>query len=298
MTALALYEGKSLDLIRRTVAKDANNDELDQFVHICRAVRLDPLRRQAYCFVFGKNGDPKYRTMTVVTAIGGYRAIADRTGCYRPDDKPCRIEYSETAKDPRTNPLGIVRAEVTVYKHSHGEWHAAIGEAHWDEYVPLRDGAIDAKKTGWTKMPRIMIAKVAEASALRKAWPDDFAGLEIEEEIDRRQVIDITPSEMADASSVEAKLALVGGKDAVTVQWDMNSKLDRVPLGKLADKALEWASAKDRTETEMRIWWNNNVPARTEFKAVKGGEYLDFHKAWMAKTEAIERRNANQTEVA
>lgn len=296
MTTLALYEGKSLDLIRRTVAKDANDDELNQFIHICRATRLDPLRRQAYCFIFNKS-DPKLRTMTVVTAIGGYRAIADRTGNYRPDEDDARIDYSDDAKNPANNPLGIVKATVYVWKFTHGKWHRVAGSAHWDEYVPMKDGAIDPKKTGWTKMPRIMIAKVAEAAALRKGWPDDFAGLEIEEEVDRR-TIDITPAEAANSAAVEAKLALAGGKDAVTVQWDMGGQLERVSLGQLADRALEWSRAKDRTDTEMRIWWNQNLPARTEYKAKKAGEYLEFHKAWMARTAALEAQDAAQTEAA
>ncbi len=292
MGEVAIYNGKQLDLIRRTVAKDANTDEFNQFIHICRATRLDPLRRQAYCFVFNKH-KPEWRQMTVVVAIGGYRAIADRTGNYRPDPDAAFIEYSEAAKDARTNPLGIVRATVKVFKHSHGEWHCVTGEAYWDEYVPLKDGAIDQKKAGWTKMPRIMVAKCAEANALRKAWPDDFAGLEVEEEVDRRS-IDLTATELADEAATTAKLALVGGADAITVQWDMNSQLDRVPLGGFCDRALAWAKAKDRSETELHIWWGNNLPARTEFKAKKPGDYLEFQKAWDATRMEIERRDATQ----
>lgn len=292
MGDVTLYEGKNLDLIRRTVAKDANSDEFSQFIHICRATRLDPLRRQAYCFVFNKH-KPEWRQMTVVTAIGGYRAIADRTGNYRPDPDPAVIEYSEAAKHPTTNPLGIVRATVKVFKHSHGDWHCVTGEAYWDEYVPVKDGAIDSKKTGWVKMPRIMIAKCAEANALRKAWPDDFAGLEVEEEVDRR-TIELTAAELADEAATEAKLALVGGKDAITVQWEMHGQLDRVPLGKFADKALAWASDKERTDTELQIWWGHNLPARTEFKAKKPADYLEFQKAWEQTRRSIEQRDANQ----
>ena len=44
----ALFEGKQLDLIRRTVASDTTPAEFEQFIHICRAVNLDPLRRQIF----------------------------------------------------------------------------------------------------------------------------------------------------------------------------------------------------------------------------------------------------------
>lgn len=83
MNALALTDDKQLALIRRTVAKDCDAAEFDLFIHVCRAVRLDPLRRQIYAFVFGKD-NPKKRQMTIVTSIGGYRSIAERTGNYRP----------------------------------------------------------------------------------------------------------------------------------------------------------------------------------------------------------------------
>jgi hypothetical protein len=37
----ALFEGKQLDLIRRTVASDTTPAEFEQFIHICRAVNHD-----------------------------------------------------------------------------------------------------------------------------------------------------------------------------------------------------------------------------------------------------------------
>lgn len=40
MNALVTLEGRNLDLVRRTVAKDCDAAEFDQFIHICRAVRL------------------------------------------------------------------------------------------------------------------------------------------------------------------------------------------------------------------------------------------------------------------
>lgn len=290
MSAVVQWQPKQLDLIRRTVAKDCSDAEFDQFIHICNAVQLDPLRRQIYAFVFNKD-DPKKRQMTVVTSIGGYRAIAERTGNYRPDERAPRYEMGE--KNQATNPLGITRCEVTVWKHSHGAWHPVTGEAWWDEYVPIYDGKIDRMKTGWTKMPRIMIAKCAEANALRKAWPDDFAGLEEESEIDRRMV-DITPSEAADEAAAEAKLALIGGKDALTVDWCNGSPLARIPAGKFADAVLEHARRQDVTAMEVRAFWHRNLAARGEFKAAHGSDYLALQREIEALTEAKEQAEAKQ----
>lgn len=305
-----LADPKRLKLIRDTVAKDCNDAEFNWAIDICRHTRLDPLRRQIYFFVFHKN-DPKKRNMVPVTAIGGFRAIAARTGTYRADNRAPRIIYNPDLKDPHLNPLGIERAEVSVFQHAHGEWHEIVGEAYWEEFAPIIDEWIDdretgerrrsgkrrldSKKEGWTRMPRVMIAKCAEAIALRKAWPDDFANLYEEAEIDRSQVLDLTPAEYTAQADAEAKLALVGGKDALTVAWDQGGKLERVPLGKFADQALAWAGAKDRTTTELDIWWSNNLPARTEYKAKRGSEYLEWQKAWEANKVRVSQMEIDQT---
>lgn len=300
MTLPALYTDKQLDLMRRTVAKDTNPAEFDQFVHICRAVRLDPLRRQIYAFVFHAN-KPDKRQMTVVTSIGGYRAIADRTGNYRPGRTEVVIDPALV--DAATNPRGISHAIATVYKHAHGDWHEVTETAYWDEFAPLKEiweddrptgrFVLDPKKDGWKRMPRVMIEKCAEAKALRRAWPDDFAGLAVEEEIDQRMV-DITPTEAANAAATDAKLALIGGKDAITIDWGNGSPLARVPLAKFADAVLEHANGRDITAMELKAFWHRNLPARGEFKAKAGGDYLHLQREVEALIERKEQSEAQQ----
>jgi phage recombination protein Bet len=278
MGSMTLFEGRQLDLIRKTVAKDCDNAEFEQFVHICRGVNLDPLRRQIYCFVFNKD-KPQWRQMTVVTAIGGYRAISERTGAYRPDDRAPRYEYGE--KDAKTNPLGITRCEVTVYKYSHGEWFPVTGEAWWDEYVPLRDGAIDSKKTGWVKMPRIMLAKCAEANALRKAWPDDFAGVEVEEEVDRR-TIELTATELADEAATAKRFEAIGGANALTVDWCDGLALAREPVGTFGDKVLAFIRDNRDAPMTVRMFHNRNTAALQEYWAKDKSGALELKKAFEA----------------
>lgn len=273
-------EDAVLALIRRTVASDCNAPEFDQFVHICKHTGLDPIRRQIYCFVFSKN-DADKRKMTVVTGIDGYRAISARSTDYRPADKPATIEYSADAKDPNTNPLGIVRAEVTLYKFAHGDWHAVVGEAYWDEFAPIvQDGEggskweevpgkvhpeghkhagkpvlkrvpigdvvprLDPAKTGWIKSPRNQLAKCAEAQAHRKGWPNDHAGLYVAEEIDRSHTINLTASEMADEGDRVSRLQLIGGGKAVMIDWMDGEALQRVAVGQFYDQAMAFIAGK------------------------------------------------------
>jgi phage recombination protein Bet len=298
MNALVEFHGKQLDLIRKTVAKDCNPAEFDQFVHICKTVRLDPLRRQIYAFVFGKDKD---RRMTVVTSIGGYRAIAERTGNYRPGKTETVL--GEPA-DPLANPLGVSHAVATVYKYVHGEWHEVTETAYWSEFAPLKEiwednqptgrFRLDPKKDNWRRMPRVMIEKCAEAKALRRAWPDDFDGLYSEDEMDRAHSIDLSATELADEAAAEAKLALMGGKDALTVCWEAGTPLERVPAGQFCDRAMAWARVKDRTSTEIEIWWRNNLAARGEYKAKHGAEYLEFQKEWEKNKLRVENAEITQ----
>ncbi|MBK8255646.1 MAG: phage recombination protein Bet [Polyangiaceae bacterium] len=299
MGALVTAEARNMDLVRRTVAKDCDPAEFDQFIHICRAVGLDPLRRQIYAFVFGKD-DPSKRRMSVVTAIDGYRAIAERTKCYRPDERAPRIEYSDAAKCSSKNPLGLVRAEVTVYKYSHGAWFPTVGEAYWDEYAPIIEGGeggfewvdtgqyypkdhptkagkpkrkkvpigdvvecLDPSKPNWRKMGRVMIAKCAEAQALRRAWPDDFAGLEVDEEVDRRASIDLTASELAEEGASAKRFELIGGPNCITIDWCDGEPLRREPVGQFGDKVLKLIKEQpdialifeDRNRDALKEYW-------------------------------------------
>lgn len=299
MGAIVEWTGKQLDLIRRTVAKDCNADEFDSFIHMCRAMRLDPIRRQAYAFVFkDKQGN---RTLTVVTSIGGYRSIAERTGSYRPGPTRCVIQ--DSMKDPACNPVGIEYAEATVYKYSHGDWHAVTETAYWSEFAPVKEiwvndqpsgkFQLDKKKDNWRKMPRVMLEKCAEAKALRRGWPDDFSGLYEETEIDH-QMVDITPTEAAEEAATQAKLELIGGKDAVIVDWCDGSPLQRIGIGKFWDASLAWMRAKDRTSTEVRVWCHRNHASRAEAKAKAGSHYLDWWREVEKVTNELERNETTQ----
>lgn len=160
------FTSDQVDLIKSQIAKGATDDELKLFLNQCKRTGLDPLTRQIY-FMKRKQGDRQ--VMTVQTSIDGFRVIAERSGDYAGQDEP---EFIEDNKRP-------TKATVKVYRwRGDQRYCAAVGVAYWDEYVPM-----SGQDFMWRKMPHTMLAKVAEALALRKAYPQDLSGLYTNDEM-------------------------------------------------------------------------------------------------------------------
>lgn len=283
----AAYTAQQMALVRRTVAKDCNADEFDQFIHIAQHLQLDPLRRQIYAFVFNKD-KPDKRQLTIVTGIDGFRSIADRTGNYRPDEEEPEITQDDTLKDPATNPRGLVKAKVAVYKFAHGDWHRVIGVARWEEFAPLKEiweydeqqgkraptGRFELDKDNWRKMPHVMLAKCAEAQALRKGWPDDLSAVYEQAEVDRAQTLDLSASEYAEMGNVEKRVEMIAGKDAIT--FDFGDGLENVPIGKAADR---WAEMVETLPPHEIVQLRNiNRVSLQEFWARNKSDALEVKK--------------------
>lgn len=156
---------KTLELIKRTIARDATNDELKLFIYTANKHGLDPLARQIH---FVKRGG----TATIQTGIDGYRAIAERTGQL--------AGISDATFDAETE-VHPTKATVTVKRlMPNGGIAEFTATARWSEY------AVEGKSGFmWGKMPYLMLAKCAEALALRKAFPHDLSGIYTKEEMDQ-----------------------------------------------------------------------------------------------------------------
>ena len=152
---------RGLHTVRSVLAPDLSDDELKLFAMVATRSGLDPFAKQVYAV-------KRKGRVTFQTGIDGYRSIAARTGMYDGQDEP---EYGPVCGCGDGRPAGHPEfATVRVYRKGVGRPIAAT--AYWHEYVPAagQSGEGDAM---WRRMPRVMIAKVAEALALRKAFPYD-----------------------------------------------------------------------------------------------------------------------------
>jgi phage recombination protein Bet len=295
------FTGRQLELIRHTVAKDCQPEEFNLFIAVAQRAGLDPFRKQISALVFNKN-KPDKRRMSIITGIDGLRAIAARSGRYRPDENEPVITYLPELKGP-TNPLGIEKAVVRIYIRDEGghEWRPVAGVAHWDEFAPISEEWAEDPQTGrrrpsgkmvldtsgnWFRMGRVMISKCAEAQALRKAFPEDLSGLYEGAEMDQARVVDLTPTEIIDAQAAEDRLERVGGKGAITFQLSPASPLENIPIGKVADAIL--GAYREMDLTQARWFDSANRTPLQEFWARSPADALELKKAMEAIRSKLE----------
>ncbi|WP_412027043.1 phage recombination protein Bet [Deinococcus yunweiensis] len=178
------FNREQLDLIKTQIAPGASDGELALFVQQCRRTGLDPFSRQIYAVMREENKQvngqwTKTQRMTIQVAIDGFRVIAERHGQYAgrvgplwcgPDGKWVDVWLQDTP--PAAAKVGILRRGF-----SEPLWAVARFEAYASR---KRDNSLMGL---WAKMPDVMIAKCAEAQALRSAFPNDLSGLYTSDEM-------------------------------------------------------------------------------------------------------------------
>lgn len=288
------------------VIRNANPDltppELDVLIEIARSAGLNLFRRQLSAIVFSKH-NAKKRRVAYVIGIDGYRAMADRTGTYAPHEDPIEWLTDDRIDDP-TNPAKLVSATVKVKKFVQGTWHTFSATAHWSEFAPVEEEWAEGddgqrRRTGkkkladnWSRMGRLMLAKVAEAQALRRGWPDTLAGIYTEEEIEREKVLDLTASEIVAEQDAAERLRRIGAGNAITVDWLDGGSLVNVPLGEFADRVMAWIGNTDRTASEIAVLLDRNRHGFQEFWARSPGDALGLKKEIEARKAALAKAEA------
>lgn len=167
------------ELLRETIAKGLTPDQFQLFVYTCNRTGLDPFLKQIYAIPrwdakAGKN------TMTIQVGIDGLRLVAERTGCYAPGPEPTFTFDAEGR---------VISATSYVKKMTRdGTWHTVAATAFYDEYAQkTKDGKVMGM---WANMPKSQLAKCAEATALRKAFPAELSQVYSTDEMQQAHVPD------------------------------------------------------------------------------------------------------------
>jgi phage recombination protein Bet len=168
------WNDKQIAALRQLGVEKANNGDLAVFMHVAQRTGLDPFARQIYMI-------ERQGKQTIQTGIDGFRLVARRAvdqageslsiggGEWCGPDGQWRDVWLE--QEPPA------AARVVVKRGG----HEFVGVALFREYAQhKRDGNLMAQ---WATRPAGMLAKCAEALALRKAFPLDLAGVYTDDEI-------------------------------------------------------------------------------------------------------------------
>lgn len=197
---------EQVELVKKTCCpQDTTDDELKLFLHVARTSGLDPLRRQIYCTK--RNGK-----LTIIAGIDGLRARAAREADYEGI-----LHGVVCAKD-------VVEFEAstgTVTKHTYnpfadrgptiGAWATVKrkGKLPFTANVKFSE-FLQPQSPTWRQMPSIMIDKVAQSTALRMAYPEQFSAIYEQAEMDQAEPMATVNG--AATAELKAKLAKMTAK--------------------------------------------------------------------------------------
>ena len=302
MTALALrddqtqWDAQQIAVLEAGgIDGDVSDAELAAFLHECQRRKLDPFSRQIYLIgrYDRRKGRKVYRSQT---SIDGFRLVARRSA----DKSGIEYSYEDTIwfddKGGRhevwLSPGSPAAAKVVVVRN--GCRFDAV--ARFGAYVQTdRDGEPQGL---WKNMPDVLIAKCAEALALRKAFPEDLGGIYTEEEMaqaDNPQrvtaTVEVVRDEPAAPSADEAWLNAAlemapkhASLDACGVVWRMSA--EKAHAGTLTEAEAVRLQNVLRVRIEELKAADIEVPAEAEVVSPVAA-VLDPEDPWTAAIEAL-----------
>lgn len=276
------YSAATVQTVRDTIFKGANDAELQLFFHKCLSVGCHPLDGLIHPSKFndGQGG----KNVVFLTTIDLFRARAQDTGEYDGQDEP-EFEYDATDTADFAHPS---YCRVNVYKKDVSR--ATVGTADWNEFYPQ-----DSKKQFmWKKMPKVMLAKCAEAQGLRKAFPQALNKLYAEEEM--MQAINSaslgggsTKPQLTQATEIIDNTQGKNFIESVDIKTGKNTKGPWKKYGVKID-GVYYSTFSDTFGTQAQDYQKRGC--LVGFESEKKGQYYNLTNLWEVVPAQKEKENA------
>lgn len=214
----------TMDDVRRQICEKATDKEIVQFLNICKFRKLNPFLNEVYLIKFGdtkasivvskeafmKRADshPAYDGLRAGIVLKGANGeLIERDGSLYTDGETLLGGWAEVYRKDRRMPF---KAVVSLREYSRNQ-------------------------ASWNTMKATMIRKVAEVHALREAFPSEVGGLYIEDEIQNREIRDVTPA-------YEVPESILAEIDELCQTLSYNDAKKNMLLGQYKGKEQELAS--------------------------------------------------------
>ncbi len=193
-----------------------NVDAILMALSYAKARQIDPFKVRIYVVPF-YTSDRSRQRWTIMHSIEDVRATAFRTGDYAGKGaSQWGKDIEHDFKGGAIRPMLPSWCQITVYRMVHGEPRAFPGPTVWfKEAYSTAGRQTDVPNSQWTKRPRYMLEKCAEAAAIRAAFPEETGAMHIQEELPLvesdeerfRRAKDVTPEKETKPETTAGEIA-------------------------------------------------------------------------------------------
>ena len=224
-------QAELIAFVKDNVMPGASDAELASFLSVAKATGLDPMRRQIFA-VSRWDDKLKRERWTTQASIDGFRAVAEATGRYEGQLGPfwCGedgqwLDVWLKKNPPSASKVGVIRA---------GFKEPLYRVALFSEYAQRKkDGSLTKF---WIEKPALMLAKCAEALALRSAFPQSLSGVYSDDEIPKEVEVQSevvpppanSPTQTPKSTALPKPVATQGAPDTSPA---LKSLIDRAKQG-------------------------------------------------------------------